>query len=87
MDDDLTAGEVTSQPWPPGTRFRPVSPDARGGEPVSLPGAAAGPGRPCSDCGAIVEAEPGAGFWVTGEDAAGARRHCTGSPDRLHHPG
>ncbi len=39
----------------------------------------------CSYCGAEVEPEDGTGVWVTGEEAAGARRHCTDSPDRLHH--
>jgi hypothetical protein len=77
VDEHLTAEEVTSHSWPLGTRFRPVS---------SLTGVA-GPGRQCSYCGAIVAPEDGTGFWVTGEDAAGARRHCTDSPDHLHHPG
>lgn len=86
MDDDLTAEEVTSQPWPPATRFRPVSSAALAGL-ARPPEATPGPGRLCSRCGAIVEAEAGTGFWVTGEDAAGARRHCTDSPDHLHHPG
>jgi hypothetical protein len=53
------------------------------------PAGLAAPGQlaQCSYCGAEVAPEDGTDFWVTGEDAAGARRHCTDSPDRLHHPG
>ena len=87
VDEHLTADEVTSHSWPLGTRFRPVSSPAGAAGAADPPGPApGGQGRQCSYCGAIVEPEAGTGFWVTGEDAAGARRHCTDSPDRLHHP-
>lgn len=80
LDEALTSQEVTNHSWPPGTRFRPVT---------SPSGAASGPGQDCqcSCCGAIIEPEDGTSLWVTGEEAAAARRHCTDSPDHLHHPG
>ena len=86
IGEDLTPEEVTSHSWPLGTTFRPVSSPAGVAGPAGAAGTVAWPGRQCSYCGAIVEPEDGAGFWVTGEDAPGARRHCTDSPDHLHHP-
>lgn len=84
-DDDLTAEDVTSQSWPPGTRFRPFASTAAPASRTGHSGPDAGQDRECARCGAIVK--PEGQFWVTGEDTIGARRHCADSPDHLHHPG